>query len=193
MEPDLGGFSRSHGRETSVGGEQQIAVDQEASAAAVDSRHGRSLAGENGALHPLRLAAAVAEAPRLSQNPHFPSPQRQNQHPLRTKSATNLGSKMWGQSQRRRKPISQLPIISLFVSFSLSLSKSKSKSSWLWYISLVTGKNGTRNKLMGKKVSEVGEDRECGKKGNYFIRGKCRGEGASYNGDSIREKKESSE
>lgn len=75
VEPDLGGFSSSYGGEIGVGGEQQIAVDQEAGAAAVDSRHGRSLAGENSSLHPLRLAATVAETPRLPQNPHFPPSQ----------------------------------------------------------------------------------------------------------------------
>lgn len=54
-----------------MGGEKQIPVDQEAGATAVDSRHSRSLAGENAALHSLRLAATIAETPRLPQNPHF--------------------------------------------------------------------------------------------------------------------------
>lgn len=63
METDHGGFSGSYGREISVGGEQQIPVDQEASAAAVDARHSRSLAGENGTLQSLGLAATIAETP----------------------------------------------------------------------------------------------------------------------------------
>ncbi|KAG6437160.1 hypothetical protein SASPL_102071 [Salvia splendens] len=41
-----------------------IAVDQEAGGGAVDSRHGRSRAGEDCALQSLQLAPAVAETPR---------------------------------------------------------------------------------------------------------------------------------
>lgn len=54
-----------------MSGEKQIPVDQEAGPTAVDSRHSRSFAGENRALHSLRLAASIAETPRFPQNPHF--------------------------------------------------------------------------------------------------------------------------
>lgn len=71
VESDLGGFRSGNRWEISVGGEKQVPVDQEGGAAAVDSGHSRSLPGENGGLHSLRLAATIAETPRVPQNPHF--------------------------------------------------------------------------------------------------------------------------
>ncbi|KAL3618257.1 hypothetical protein CASFOL_038578 [Castilleja foliolosa] len=71
VKSDLGSFNSSDRWEISVGGEEQIPVNQKSNAAAVDSGHGQSLAGENGVFHSLRLPAAVTETPRFPPNPHF--------------------------------------------------------------------------------------------------------------------------
>lgn len=67
LDADLGGLGRGGGREVDVSGEEKIAVDQEASAAATvaggDYRHCRTFARENGSLHPFGLASAITETP----------------------------------------------------------------------------------------------------------------------------------
>lgn len=70
MELDVGGLGGGEGGEVAVGGEEQAAVDEEPSCAAVQPGQSRPLAGKDAGFDLLRAAAAGTEAPGLAQNLH---------------------------------------------------------------------------------------------------------------------------